>query len=677
MGARDLSVLFGVILIVAMLIIPMPPVMLDFLIMINISLALIIILVAMNTREPLQFSIFPTLLLLVTLFRLGLNVSTTRSILGSGEAGNVIDTFGNFVVGGNALVGFVVFLILVVIQFVVITKGAERVSEVGARFTLDAMPGKQMSIDADLNAGMISDIEAKERRQKIEREADFYGSMDGASKFVKGDAIAGIIIVIINLVFGLIIGMLQMGMSLSEAASKFTLLTVGDGLVSQIPALLISTATGIVVTRAVSDGSLGQDITKQLFAYPKMLYIAAGAILLLGLFTPISLLIILPISLLLGLGGFMLQREEKNVQQEEETAEEEQEDEMKSPESVVSLLQIDPIEFEFGYGLIPLADANQGGDLLDRVVMIRRQMALELGMIVPVIRIRDNIQLQPNEYSIKIKGNIVASGELLLDHYMAMSPGVEDESIIGIDTIEPAFGLPAIWIGEEMKEQAELSGYTVVDPPSVVSTHLTEIIKRHAQELIGRGETKQLIDHLKETYPTLVEEVTPSSLSIGEIQKVLKNLLKENISIRNLPIIFETLADYGQMTKDMDLVTEYVRQSLSRQISQEMTTPGEPLYVVTLSGSVEKQVADSVQQTEHGNFISMDPAVSGKLIESAATETDRLSQMGQIPVILCSPAVRMYVRQIFERYLPHVPVLSYNELEANVEVQSVGVVNIE
>ncbi|WP_227935826.1 flagellar biosynthesis protein FlhA [Alkalihalobacillus deserti] len=678
MAIRDLSVLLGVILIVIMLIIPLPTAMLDFLIIINISLALIIILVAMNTREPLQFSIFPTLLLLVTLFRLGLNVSTTRSILGEANAGNVIDTFGNFVVGGNALVGFVVFLILIIIQFLVITKGAERVSEVGARFTLDAMPGKQMSIDADLNAGMISDVEAKARREKIEQEADFYGSMDGASKFVKGDAIAGIVIVMINLIFGLIIGMMQMGMDLTTAASTFTLLTVGDGLVSQIPALLISTATGIVVTRASSEGNLGHDITKQIFAYPKMLYIAGGTIFFLGVITPISPVFTFPIAFALIFGAYYLGKNEKRAFLEEEQAEEEEQpDEMKSPESVINLLQIDPIEFEFGYGLIPLADANQGGDLLDRVVMIRRQMALELGMIVPVIRIRDNIQLQPNEYTIKIKGNEIAKGELLLDHYMAMSPGVEDESIIGIDTIEPAFGLPALWIGEDMKEQAELSGYTVVDPPSVVSTHLTEIIKRHAHELLGRQETKQLVDHLKETYPALVEEVTPSSLSTGEVQKVLTNLLKENVSIRNLPIIFETLADYGHMTKDMDLVTEYVRQSLSRQISKQMTLPGEPMYVITLSGTVEKKVADSVQQTEHGNFVSMDPNDSQRILESAASETDRLSQMGQVPVILCSPAVRMYVRQLLERYLPHVPVLSYNELEADVEVQSVGVVNVE
>lgn len=678
MSARDLSVLLGVILIVVMLIIPLPPGMLDFLIIINISLALLIILVAMNTKEPLQFSIFPTLLLLVTLFRLGLNVSTTRSILGKGEAGNVIDTFGSFVVGGNALVGFVVFLILIIIQFVVITKGAERVSEVGARFTLDAMPGKQMSIDADLNAGMISDTEAKERRLKIEREADFYGSMDGASKFVKGDAIAGIVIVIINIIFGLIIGMMQQGLDIGAAASKYTLLTVGDGIVSQIPALLISTATGIVVTRAASEGNLGDDITAQLLAYPKMLYIAGGTIALLGFVTPINWGLTTPIAAFLIVGGFLLLKNEdkKLATVEEAASEEETQDDMKSPESVVNLLQVDPIEFEFGYGLIPLADANQGGDLLDRVVMIRRQLAIELGLIVPVIRIRDNIQLQPNEYSIKIKGNEVSKGELLLDHFMAMSPGVDDESIIGIETVEPAFGMPALWISEDMKEQAELSGYTVVDPPSVVSTHLTEVIKRHAHELLGRQETKQLIDHLKESYPTLVEDVTPNPLTIGEVQKVLANLLKEKISIRNLPTIFETLADYGQMTKDTDLITEYVRQSLSRQITKQYTSGGDPLYVITMSGSVEKVVAEAIQQTEHGNFLSLDPNSSQQIVDNILYEIERMNEMGQMPILLCSPAVRMYIRHLIERYLPHVPVLSYNELEPTIEVQSVGVVNL-
>lgn len=677
MSLKDLSVLLTVILIVVMLIIPLPTGMLDVLIIANISLALLIILVAMNTKEPLQFSIFPTLLLLVTLFRLGLNVSTTRSILGQGEAGNVIDTFGSFVVGGDALVGFVVFLILIIIQFVVITKGAERVSEVGARFTLDAMPGKQMSIDADLNAGMISDIEAKERRLKIEREADFYGSMDGASKFVKGDAIAGIIIVIINIIFGLIIGMMQ-GLAIGEAATKYTLLTVGDGLVSQIPALLISTATGIVVTRGSSEGNLGDDISKQLLAYPRMLYIAGGTIALLGFITPINLILTVPIAGFLIVGGFLLlKKEDKALTDMEEAAtEEETQDDLKSPESVVNLLQVDPIEFEFGYGLIPLADTNQGGDLLDRVVMIRRQLAIELGLIVPVIRIRDNIQLQPNEYSIKIKGNEVTKGELLLDHFMAMSPGVDDDTIVGIETVEPAFGMSALWISEEMKEQAELSGYTVVDPPSVVSTHLTEVIKSHAHELLGRQETKQLIDHLKEAYPTLVEDVSPNPLSTGEVQKVLAGLLKEKVSIRNLPIIFETLADYGQMTKDTDLITEYVRQALSRQITKQYANTGEPLYVITTSGSVEKMIAESVQQTENGNFLALDPNDSQGIVDAVLYEVERMSEMGQMPILLCSPGVRIYIRHLLERYLPHVPVLSYNELEPTIEVQSVGVVNL-
>src|SRR5690606_2760449 len=492
-------------------------------------------------------SIFPSLLLLLTLFRLGLNVSTTRSILSEGDAGRVVETFGTFVTGGNILVGLVVFFILIIIQFIVITKGSERVSEVAARFTLDAMPGKQMSIDADLNAGVISEHEARERREKVSRESDFYGAMDGASKFVKGDAIAGIIIVLINLLFGIIIGMAQEGLPLGEAAVKYSQLTVGDGIVSQIPALLISTATGIVVTRAASNGNLGSDILGQLFAYPKMLYIAAVTIFLLG-FTPIGLVITTPIAAALAFGGYQLskastQPDDQFVENEEDA---EQED-MKSPENVVNLLNIDAIEFEFGYGLIPLADVNQGGDLLDRIVMIRRQLALELGIVIPVVRIRDNIQLEPNAYRIKIKGNEMARGELLLDHYLAMSPG-GDDSVEGIDTVEPSFGLPAKWITEEVKEEAEILGYTVVDPPSVVSTHLTEVIRANAADLLGRQETKQLVDHVRETYPILLDELTPTPLSIGEIQKVLAKLLSENVSIRNLPIIFETLADYSKYT---------------------------------------------------------------------------------------------------------------------------------
>lgn len=678
MSARDLSVLLSVILIVAMLIIPFPSWLLSVLIMVNISIALLVLLNTMNMTEPLQFSVFPSLLLLLTLFRLGLNVSTTRSILSKGEAGGVVETFGTFVVGGNVVVGMVVFLILIIIQFIVITKGSERVSEVAARFTLDAMPGKQMSIDADLNAGMISEQQARERREKVSREADFYGAMDGASKFVKGDAIAGIIIVLINLIFGIVIGMTQQGLGVADAASKYSLLTVGDGIVSQIPALLISTATGIVVTRAASDGNLGIDITSQLLAYPKMLYVGAGTIFLLGLFTPIHDMLTIPIAALMAFGGYSFSRvPEPDQQQLQEMEEDIQMDEMKSPESVVNLLNVDPIEFEFGYGLIPLADANQGGDLLDRIVMIRRQLAIELGLVIPVVRIRDNIQLQPNEYRLKIKGNEMARGELLLDHYLAMSPGIDDDSIDGIDTIEPSFGLPAKWITEEMKEQAEIFGYTVVDPPSVVSTHITEVIKANAYELLGRQETKQLIDHLRESYPILVEEATPNPLSVGEIQKVLGKLLRENVSIRNLPIIFETLADYGKVTTDTDILAEYVRQALARQITNQYSRNGETLKVITLSGRVEKVIAEGVQQTEHGNYLSLDPAVSQGILESVANQVEQLSIMEQTPIILCSPAVRMYVRQLTERYFAQIPVLSYNELEANVEVQSVGVVNVE
>ncbi|MGD6958657.1 flagellar biosynthesis protein FlhA [Rossellomorea aquimaris] len=677
MSARDLSVLASVILIVAMLIIPFPSWLLSLLIIVNISLALLVLLTSMNMNEPLQFSIFPSLLLLLTLFRLGLNVSTTRSILSKGEAGDVVETFGTFVVGGNILVGLVVFIILIVIQFIVITKGSERVSEVAARFTLDAMPGKQMSIDADLNAGMISEHDARNRREKVGREADFYGAMDGASKFVKGDAIAGIVIVMINLIFGIIIGMTQQGLPIAEAATRYSLLTVGDGIVSQIPALLISTATGIVVTRAASEGNLGQDIMNQLLAYPAMLYVAAFTIFMLGVATPINDILTIPVAALLGIGAFMLSRSPKETESDMMEMEEEvEQDEMKSPESVVNLLNVDPIEFEFGYGLIPLADTNQGGDLLDRIVMIRRQLAIELGLVIPVVRIRDNIQLQPNEYRLKIKGNEMARGELLLDHYLAMSPGVEDDSIKGIDTIEPSFGLPAKWISEEMKEQAEIFGYTVVDPPSVVSTHITEMIKTNAHELLGRQETKQLIDHLQESYPILVEEVTPNPLTVGEVQKVLAKLLKENVSIRNLPIIFETLADYAKMSSDTDLLAEYVRQSLARQITSQYVQGDTSLKVVTMSGKVEKLIADAIQQTEHGNYLSMDPNDSQGILEAVASQVEQLSLMEESPIILCSPAVRMYVRQLTERYFPQVPIISYNELEANVEVQSLGVVNV-
>ena len=677
MKIRDLTVLIGIIGIVLMMIVPVNIHVLDFLLLINISAALVIILVAMNTQDALQFSIFPSLLLITTLFRLALNVSTTRNILAKGEAGEVVETFGNFVAGGQIAVGFVVFLILVVVQFIVITKGSERVAEVAARFTLDAMPGKQMSIDADLNAGLINESQAKDRRRKIEREADFYGAMDGASKFVKGDAIAGIIILLINLLGGFIIGIAIHGMPFGEALETYSILTIGDGLVSQIPALLISTATGLIVTRAASEGNLAEDLTTQMFSYPKLLYIVAGTIFALGLFTPIQMVTSLPIAGVIGYAAFKMQKNLDRKQVETEQMEEESQiEEVRSPESVVSLLSVDPIEFEFGYGLIPLADAGQGGDLLDRIIMIRRQCALEMGIVVPVIRIRDNIQLKPNEYVIKIKGNTIARGELLLNHYLAMSPGFDDDSIHGIETLEPAFQLPALWIDEATKERAELSGYTVVDPPSVVATHLTEVIKKHAHELLGRQETKALVDNVKENYPALVDELIPNLLSVGDLQKVLCKLLREKISIRDLVTIFETLADYATYTKDPDILTEYVRQALSRQITQQFAVSGDALRVITVGPGVEKKIAESVQQTEQGSYLAMDPLSTQTLYQRVSEQLNKLIQSGQQPIILASPTIRMYLRQLLDRSMQDVPVLSYNELEPNVEIHSVGVVNL-
>ncbi len=676
MKARDLTVLIGVILIILMLVIPLPGGVLSVLILTNISISLLVILVAMNTTHVLQFSVFPTLLLLVTLFRLGLNVSTTRAILSEGDAGGVVETFGSFVIGDNPLVGFVVFIILVIINFIVITKGAERVSEVGARFSLDSMPGKQMSVDADLNAGLITEQEAKERRKTIEKEADFHGSMDGASKFVKGDAIASIITVLINIIVGIIIGMVQMGLSIGESVELFTRLTVGDGLVSQIPALLMSTATAIVVTRSSDGSNLSADVVTQMTQYPKLLYVAAGTIFLLGL-TPINFFLTTTIAGVLAFTAYMLQREpDIPTGLDDDELDEAESSELRAPENVVSLINLDPIEFEFGYALIPLADANQGGDLLERIIMIRRQLAIELGMVIPVVRIRDNIQLNPNEYRLKIKGNEVAGGELMLDHYLAMAPDMEDDGIEGIDTEEPAFGLPAKWINEEFKDEAELLGYTVVDPPSVVSTHITEVIKRHAHTLLGREETKQLIDHLKESHPILVEEVTPEPLAIGDVQKVLAKLLRENVSIRNLPVIFETLADFSKMTNDTDLLAEYVRQSLSAQITKQYMKQDKTLPVITVSGKVEKLIAENIQQTEHGNYLSLDPDKQQEIITIIHQEAEKVSLQEEAAIVLCSPAVRMYLKQLLDRFLPHVIVLSYNELEPDVQVQSLGVVNI-
>ncbi|WP_379965671.1 flagellar biosynthesis protein FlhA [Ectobacillus sp. sgz5001026] len=676
MKLKEVGVLVAVMMIIIMMVIPLPTFILDILLIINISMSIMILLVGMNTKEPLDFSVFPSLLLLTTLFRLSLNVSSTRSILSNAKAGHVIETFGQFVIGGNAVVGFVVFLILVIIQFLVITKGSERVAEVAARFTLDAMPGKQMSIDADLNAGMITEQDARIKRKKVMQEADFYGAMDGASKFVKGDAIASIIILVINVIGGFIIGMTMHGMDFNSSLTTFTLLSVGDGLVSQIPALLISTATGIVVTRASSDGNLGEDIAGQLFSYPNLLYVVAGVIALLGLLTPIGIVATWGIAGLLAYAGYAMQRNASKLEEKEEDLQSEQElDDVRKPESVFSLLQEDPIEFEFGIGLIPLADTNQGGDLLDRIVAIRRQFALELGLVVPVIRIRDNIQLKPNEYIIKLKGNKVAGGEILLDHYLMLNQGGEDYGIEGIETVEPTFGLPALWIDENMKEQAELYGFTVVDVSSVISTHLSETIKKYAHEILGREETKQLIDHLRESNPSVVEEVIPQVLSIGDIQKILQKLLKERVSIRTLSVIFEAIADYAVYTKNHDILAEYVRQALARQLTHQYSQNG-VIHAVRVGAEVEKKMAEAIVHTEHGDVLSLDPETTNRIVQSVGETVQQTIQMGIQPIVVSSSGIRMYIRQITEHALANIPILSYNELEPDVEVQSVGVVNL-
>ncbi len=671
----DLMIAILVVSIVMMMIIPMKPVLLDILLSFNISFALIILMVSMFNTEPLEFSVFPSLLLVMTLFRLSLNVSSTRLVLLYAYAGEVIQSFGNFVVGGNPVVGMVIFLILVVIQFIVITKGAERVSEVAARFTLDAMPGKQMAIDADLNAGLIDEDTARSRRENIQREADFYGAMDGASKFVKGDAIAGIIIIIINIVGGFIIGMAQKGMSWDEALQVYTLLTVGDGLVTQIPALLISTATGIVVTRSASKLSLGQEMTTQLFAYPKAMGLAAVILLVLGTIG-LPRLPMYSLAAFFGILYMLFRNSTGDLVDEERLEEVEEAEAIKKPENVVELLQVEKMEMELGYGLIPLVDAEQGGDLLERIVMIRRQCAVELGFVVPPIRIRDNMQLKPNNYVIKIKGSQIAAGELFLDHYLAMGPGIEnDQELLGIDTIEPAFNLPARWIDTTAKDQAELKGYTVVDPPSVLATHLTSIIKTHAFELLGRQEIQNTISFIREQNSAVVEELIPDLMNIGDVQKVLANLLKEQVAIRDMVSILETLADYAKITKDTDVLTEYVRQALKRQISSQYAGEEGRLTVLTLDPSLEGILRDSVQQSDFGSYLALDPDIAQKMVDKLSLYYEDLSNKGITPVLLCAPVLRLYLKRLLERFIPHLLVLSYNEIDAGISVEVIGMVS--
>ena len=668
-----------IILIVLVLIIPIPSFLLDFLLMINIFLATLILLDAIYSKKALDMSMFPTILLVTTLFRIALNLSSTKLILLKGDAGEVIKTFGNFVAGGNMIVGVIIFLILVLVNFMVITKGSERVSEVTARFTLDAMPGKQMAIDADLNTGLISDEEAKARRKEIQNEASFYGAMDGASKFVKGDAIAGIIITAINIIGGISLGMTGIStgtkLSFAEAAQTYTLMTIGDGLVGQIPAILISTATGILVTKSSEEDGITSQLTKQLFSIPLTLYIAGGVMIALG-FTPLPTMFFVPFGVVLLFCGYQLSKAQKVQAVTEEISEEEEEvEEIRKPENVISLLNVDPILLIFGYGLIPLVDNNQGGDLLDRVVMIRRQIALELGAVVPIIRLRDDIKLAPNQYKILIKGVEVAEGDILFDHYMAMNPGYVEEEIDGIETIEPYLGLPALWITETQRERAEALGYTVVDPPAIIATHLTEIIRGHLSDLLSRQDVQTLIDNLKENNPVLIDELVPKLLGIGEIQKVLGNLLKEGISIRDLVTILETLADYAQITRDTDMLTEYVRQALKRSISQKYFGDG-PNKVITLDPQLEQEIMQSVQHSEQGSFIALDPETTQRIFNSLNVELSKLTSLGIQPIILTSPIVRVYFKKLVEQIAPDLVVISYNEVEPTSEIQSIGMVGI-
>ena len=676
---REDMVLGAFILVpILCLIIPVPLFLLDLLFALNIALSMIILFNALFSKEPLDMSAFPTLLLLTTLFRLSLNVSSTRNILLKADAGNVVDTFGNFVGGGNLVVGAIVFFVLVIMQLLVINKGSERVSEVTARFTLDAMPGKQMAIDADLNTGAITDEEAKERREKIQQESAFFGSMDGATKYVKGDATAGLVITVLNFVGGIAIGVLMNGMDINAAVQRYSILTIGDGLVSQIPSLMISLSTGILVTKGSKEADVGNILRRQLFSTPKVLNIVGIALIGLGLFTPLNMLVFCAYGIMFLLTARMIANQLEMTETDEAVSEEEESaEEIRRPENVSSLLQVDAIELEFGYGIIPLADVNQGGDLLDRVVMIRRQIALELGCVVPMIRLRDNIQLNPNQYLIKIKGVPVSEGEILFDHYMAMNPGYVEEEISGIPTFEPSYHLPAIWITESQRERAESLGYTVVDPPSIIATHLMEIIRSHLDELLTRQDVHNLIENVKEANETLVSELVPKLLNVGEIQKVLQNLLAEGISIRDLVTIFETLADYAPTTHDTDVLTEYVRQSLKRAISNQYFNNNETTSVVTLDPNVEQVIMDSVKQTEQGAYLALDPDYTNRLMTSLREETDKLEELGRTPIIITSPIVRMYLKKLTQEQFRNLHVLSYNEIDSYVELQSVGMVTVE
>ncbi len=672
MKFSDILISILVLLTIVLIIIPLPAAALDVMLILNITMSLTVLLLTLYIKEALEFSVFPSLLLVTTLYRLACTITSTRLILGEGgEAGAVIHTFGTFVIGSNIAVGAIIFIIIMIVQFIVITKGAERVSEVAARFTLDAMPGKQMAIDADLNSGMIDEQQAKERRSKIQREADFYGAMDGAGKFVKGDAIVSLLVLGVNVVGGIIIGMVEGSMSIEEVISKYTIATVGEGLVNQLPALMISVSTGMIVTRAASENNLSHELSKQFLSQPIVLKIAGGTIAALSLVPGMPVFSLLVLAGALFAGGQVLSRSRARQEVARVKTEKEQVvEEARKPENVVSLLNVDPVEMELGYGLIPLVD-----DMMERVILIRSQCAMDLGVVIPGIRLHDNVLLNINEYSIKIKGYEIARGEVMADHVLAMNPGNARGEIRGIETVEPTFGLPALWITRAEREKAELLGYTIVDPPAVIVTHLTEELKRHAWELLGRQQVQNLMDNLKQTQPALVEEVVPRMFTLGEVQKVLVNLLREGVSIRDIGTIIETLGDYGTLTKDTDLLTEYVRQQLRRGITQKFVQ-NNTAHVITLDPRLEQLIMDRVRQSESGSYVSLEPDIVQKMFYSLKSAIDRLTSLGLSPIVLTSPVVRMHFKKIVEQMVPELTVLSYNELEQRVEIRSEGLVSV-
>ena len=679
--SADVGMIVCVIGILMAMILPIPPVILDFLLAMNITLALIVLITTMYSKRALDFSIFPSLLLVLTLFRLSLNVASTRLILLHGSegelaAGAIIKSFGSFVVGGNYVVGMVIFLILVLINFMVITKGSGRIAEVAARFTLDGMPGKQMAIDADLNAGIIDEDEAKARRKEIAMESEFHGAMDGASKFVKGDAVAGIIITGINIAGGFVIGVLQQNMTMATALTNYTLLTVGDGLVSQIPALIISTGAGILVSRSGSEDRMGKEFAKHIFTHPTPIMVGSVVVFFLGLVPGLPAFPFITLALMLGGLVYFLNPEEMEDEAEaamDEIAEKEAET---APEEVEHLLSLDIMELEVGYGLIPLVDRDQDGSLLGRIRSIRRQFATEMGIIIPPIHIRDNLKLKPSEYRMLIRGVEMGGAELMINHLLAMDPGDVSQPIDGIPTTEPAFNLPALWIPAEREEDAKFAGYTVVDNSTVIATHITELIRANAYDLLGRQEVQHLLDNLSKTSPKAVEELVPNLLSLGALQKVLQNLLRERISIRDLLSIVETLADYAPMSKDPDLLTEYVRQRLARSFITPMAGPDGVLSVITLDRKVEEILSNSIQHSEHGSYMSIDPKVTERLIVSVKQETEKSMAMNVQPIIICAPVVRRHLRRLVEHAVPNVFVTSHAEMIRNINIQSIGKVTV-